>query len=132
MGISSVTHQHASSIGRLEAAPGVLAHQLGDGQPVVLADVVDQAEGVVLHHDVVTGGRFLGLIDPALDHVRALGQQVLRGQRSNLRLTHSASDAVIVKAKALVLFLSSQFVAPMCLGKLLVRGFHRLMRSGWQ
>lgn len=43
-------HQHADSVGRLEGHSGELGDQLGDGQTVRLADVVEHPQSVVLHH----------------------------------------------------------------------------------
>ena len=57
----------AHSVGLL----GQLADELGDCQSVGLPDVVEQAEGVVLHHHGVGIDRLLGLVHPALDHLKA-------------------------------------------------------------
>ena len=40
-------------VGRLQGHLGELGEQLGDGQAVLLPDVIEQAKGVVLHHHVV-------------------------------------------------------------------------------
>ena len=42
------THQEAVSVGRLERVLGELADQLGDGQFVVAADMVQHAQSMVL------------------------------------------------------------------------------------
>ena len=42
-----------NSVGRLQGHLGELGEQLGDGQAVLLPDVIEQAQGVVLHHHVV-------------------------------------------------------------------------------
>jgi hypothetical protein len=44
-------------VGRLERHLGQLGQELGDGQPVLLPDVVEQAQRVVLHHHVVRTDR---------------------------------------------------------------------------
>ena len=61
---------------------GELADQLGDGQLVGLADVVEHAEGVVLNHDVVGADGLLRLVHPPLHNVKARLGQVLKQEPS--------------------------------------------------
>ena len=51
-------------VGTLEAHPGELGEQLGDGQSVRLPDVVEKTQSVVLDHHVVGADGLLHLIDP--------------------------------------------------------------------
>lgn len=59
-------------------SPRELLHKLGDGELVVLADVVEEAEGVVLHHHVVSVHCLLRLVHPPLGHVQTRLGQVLQ------------------------------------------------------
>lgn len=53
---------------------GQLADKLGDGEPVALSDVVEQPQGVVLHHHRVRVDGLLSLVHPALDDLVAWKQ----------------------------------------------------------
>jgi len=46
-------HQQAVAVGRAKGRADLLGNHLGDGQPVLLAEVVEEAHSVVLDHGAV-------------------------------------------------------------------------------
>ena len=73
-------HQEAVAVCGAHGRPRQFRHHLGDGEAVVLADVVEKPHGVVLHHHVFRGESLLYLIHPALHYVpTAPGAEVLGG-----------------------------------------------------
>ena len=67
--LASNPDEQDDRVGTLEAHLGQFGQQLGDGETVGLPDVVEQPEGVVLHHDVVRADGLLHLVHPSLDHL---------------------------------------------------------------
>lgn len=71
-------YEEAVGKGRSEGGLDLFGDHLGDGQSVVLAEVVEEAQGMVLDHHAVRGGGLLYLIHPALHYLTtALEAQVL-------------------------------------------------------
>lgn len=75
---SYYTDQQAHGVGRLELAASELLHEFVDGELVMFADVVEQAEGVVLHHHIIRVHSFLRLIHPPFNHIHTSLTQVLQ------------------------------------------------------
>ncbi len=86
--------QQANRVRALERTPDQLGDQLGHGQPVASSDVIQQPEGMVLHHDRVRGHGLLNLVHPALDDlVAAAGRgQMEAGNQSSRRNRGRAID----------------------------------------
>ena len=74
-------------MGRTKRGADQFGDHLGHGEAVVLADAVEEPEGVVLNHDAVRGEGLVCLVDPALDNLTAaLPTQVLwDAQRFSVR-----------------------------------------------
>jgi hypothetical protein len=57
---SLVPNEEDDGVGRPQRHLGELGEQLGDGEPVLLAQVVEQAQRVVLHHHIIRASRVEG------------------------------------------------------------------------